>query len=107
MPPRLADPKVASQLFRGIREGCNVSGHVCRIEQHRYFSRILDMAPCPGKFLERAVARGGWVLEEGHAGTLLHSHRGDHCVAERKYKCCQQFYQQSKEAQQEDKEPPV
>lgn len=29
----LADPKVVSQLFRGIREGCNVRDHVCREEQ--------------------------------------------------------------------------
>lgn len=47
------------------------------------------------------------VLEEGHAETLLHSHRSYHCIAEGGYKSHQQFYQQSKEAQQEDKEPPV
>lgn len=58
-PTGLTDPKMASQLLRGIRENCNVSGHVCKRGQRRYFSHIFDMALWPGKLLGRAVEQGG------------------------------------------------
>lgn len=59
MPTSLADPKMASQLLRGIRENCSVSGHVCKRGQWRYFPHILDTASWPGKLLGRAAERGG------------------------------------------------
>lgn len=67
-PTGLADPKMASQLLRGIRENCNVSGHVCKRGQWRYFSHIFDMALWPCKLLGRAVEQGGWL--GGPWGTL-------------------------------------
>lgn len=54
----LGDLKMASQLLRGIRENCNVSGHVCKRGQWRY-SHIFDMALWPGKLLGRAAEQGG------------------------------------------------
>lgn len=57
----LADPKVICQHFVGIRESCNLSDHIYRRKQHRYFSHILDMAPWPSKLFRRALERGDWL----------------------------------------------